>query len=115
MRAGEEPKHDRYHRNLYYAYFQPGNEHFYSADGKDLGVQIDNDKMEMHAKAVDTGEPKYARGTPGFPGPDVGYTHTVQPLQNGGPLSTTRKMVRTAKPRLSGPRSGVAKDGKRRS
>ncbi len=84
--AGEAPKHDRYHRNLYYAYFQPGNEHFYSADEKDLGVQIDNDEMEGEAKAVDTGEPKYARGTPGFPGPDVGYTHTVQPLQNGDPL-----------------------------
>ena len=81
-----DPKHDRYHRNLYYAYFQPGNEHFYSAAGKDLGVQIDNDEMEGDAKAVDTGEPKYARGSDNFPGPDVGYTHTVRPLNNGDPL-----------------------------
>lgn len=42
--------------------------------------------MENDTKAVDTGEPKYARGSPGFPSPDVGYTHTVQPRQNGDPL-----------------------------
>ena len=84
--AGEEPKHDRYHRNLYYATFRPDNAHFYSAAGKDLGVQIDNDEMEGDAKAVDTGEPKYARGSDDFPGPDVGYTHAVQPRRNGDPL-----------------------------
>ena len=84
--AGEEPKHDRYHRNLYYATFRPDNAHFYSAAGKDLGVQIDNAEMEADAKAVDTSEPKYARDSDDFPGPDVGYTHTVQPRKNGDPL-----------------------------
>ena len=84
--ADEEPKHDRYHRNLYYAYFQPENDHFYSVDGQDLGVHIDNDEMENAAKAVDTGEPRYARGSDDFPGHDVGYTHVVKPLEDGSPL-----------------------------
>ena len=39
--AGGGPEghlHDRYHKNMYYCTFNPRNQHFYSVDGKDLGV-----------------------------------------------------------------------------
>jgi hypothetical protein len=46
--------HDRYHRNIYYAYFLPSNQHFYNAAGKDLGVQIDDADQEGSARVVET-------------------------------------------------------------
>jgi hypothetical protein len=55
--AGGGPEghlHDRYHKNLYYTYFTPKNGHFHSADGKDLGVKIDDAIQEQHLKIVDT-------------------------------------------------------------
>jgi hypothetical protein len=50
----EGERHDRYHRNIHYAYFTPHNRHFYSAEGKDLGVQIDNADLEGATKVVET-------------------------------------------------------------
>ena len=50
----EGQRHDRYHRNIHYAYFQPSNRHFYSASGRDLGVQISNDDMDGLTKVVET-------------------------------------------------------------
>jgi hypothetical protein len=50
----EGERHDRYHRNIHYAYFQPSNRHFYSASGRDLGVQIGNDDMDGPTKVVET-------------------------------------------------------------
>ena len=50
----EGERHDRYHRNIHYAYFQPSNRHFYSASGLDLGVQIDNADIEGPTKVVQT-------------------------------------------------------------
>ncbi|MFS8100865.1 BNR repeat-containing protein [Lentzea alba] len=46
--------HDRYHRNIYYAWFDPRNRHFYSAAGKDLGTQIDDADQETHLKVAET-------------------------------------------------------------
>ncbi len=46
--------HDRYHRNIYYTWFDPRNRHFYSAAGKDLGTQIDDADQETHLKVAET-------------------------------------------------------------
>lgn len=46
--------HDRYHRNIYYTWFDPKNRHFYSASGKDLGTQIDDADQETHLKVAET-------------------------------------------------------------
>ena len=42
----EGPKHDRYHKNVYYSYFLPENKHFYCVDGNDLGFSISADEMD---------------------------------------------------------------------
>lgn len=68
--------HDRFHQNLYYAYFQPSDHHFYDVHGRDLGVKIDNNEMEHYAKAVST--PPNTVG--------VGYTHLVQIQDDGRPV-----------------------------
>jgi hypothetical protein len=55
--AGGGPEghlHDRYHRNIHYAYFTPRDGHFHAANGTDLGVQIDNTELEGVTKIVDT-------------------------------------------------------------
>jgi hypothetical protein len=53
----EGPSHDRYHKDVYYAYFKPANRHFYCVDDKgdkDLGFNLD--KNNMYACLVeDTG------------------------------------------------------------
>lgn len=36
----EGPRHDRYHKDVYYAYFRPSNKHFYCAGGKDKGKSL---------------------------------------------------------------------------
>ena len=51
----EGPKHDRYHKDVYYAYFLPENRHFYSAGGKDLGFGIDAQEMQ-ECLAFDSGK-----------------------------------------------------------
>ncbi|WP_245777654.1 BNR-4 repeat-containing protein [Lentzea xinjiangensis] len=50
----EGNKHDRYHRNVYYVSFDPGNLHFYSASGRDLGTQVDDADQEQHLKVAET-------------------------------------------------------------
>lgn len=50
----EGNKHDRYHRNIYYTWFDPQNRHFYSAGGLDLGTQIDDADQEKHLKVAET-------------------------------------------------------------
>ncbi|MFI7600195.1 BNR-4 repeat-containing protein [Actinoplanes sp. NPDC049681] len=55
--AGGGPEghlHDRYHRNLYHVRFSPGDLHFRSADGADLGVGIDDADQEQHLRVVET-------------------------------------------------------------
>jgi len=55
--AGGGPEghlHDRYHKNMYYATFNPRNLHFYSVDGVDLGTTIDDAKQEKYLKIVET-------------------------------------------------------------
>ncbi len=46
--------HDRYHKNIYYTYFTPGDLHFHSADGIDLGTRVDDAEQESYLKVVDT-------------------------------------------------------------
>ncbi len=41
----EGSKHDRYHKDVYYAYFRPSNKHFYCAGGKDKGKSLDAHEM----------------------------------------------------------------------
>jgi hypothetical protein len=55
--AGGGPEghlHDRYHRNIYYTWFNPRNLHFYSASGRDLGTQIDDADQEEYLKVTET-------------------------------------------------------------
>jgi BNR repeat-containing family member len=46
--------HDRYHKNIYYTYFTPGDLHFHAADGRDLGTRIDDAEQEAYLKVADT-------------------------------------------------------------
>jgi hypothetical protein len=46
--------HDRYHKNIYYTWFTPGDLHFHSADGRDLGTSIDDASQEAYLKIADT-------------------------------------------------------------
>ena len=46
--------HDRYHRNIYYAYFTPRDLHFHAADGRDLGTAVDNSEQEKYLKVAQT-------------------------------------------------------------
>ena len=48
-------EHDRYTRNVYYAYLDPSNDHLYDVRGRDLGTSIDDAEGEMYCKALDTG------------------------------------------------------------
>lgn len=50
----EGHRHDRYHRNVYYTWFDPRNRHFYSAAGHDLGTQVDDADQEQHLKVAET-------------------------------------------------------------
>ncbi|SDN31622.1 BNR-4 repeat-containing protein [Allokutzneria albata] len=50
----EGHKHDRYHRNVYYAWFDPATRTFHSAGGRDLGPQIDDADQEQHLKVAET-------------------------------------------------------------
>jgi len=55
--AGGGPEghlHDRYHRNIYYASFTPGDLRFHSATGADLGFSIDDADQETQLKVAQT-------------------------------------------------------------
>jgi hypothetical protein len=55
--AGGGPEghlHDRYHKNIYYTYFTPGDLRFHAADGRDLGTRIDDPEQEQYLKIADT-------------------------------------------------------------
>jgi len=55
--AGGGPEghlHDRYHKNVYYASFTPGDLHFHAADGHDLGTRVDDAEQEAYLKVADT-------------------------------------------------------------
>ncbi|NUR69619.1 MAG: hypothetical protein HOU81_02260 [Hamadaea sp.] len=46
--------HDRYHRNVYYATFTPGDLRFHSATGVDLGFTVDDADQEAYLKVAQT-------------------------------------------------------------
>ncbi|PRY46102.1 hypothetical protein [Umezawaea tangerina] len=55
--AGGGPEghlHDRYHRNVYYTWFDPRTLHFSSAGGRDLGTQVDDADQERYLKVAET-------------------------------------------------------------
>ena len=79
-------RHDRYHRNVYVAYFRPSDLHFESVTGRDLGTQLSNDEMEGDAKALDTGEPRFAMDAADFDTHDVDYVSTVDERADGAPV-----------------------------
>ena len=82
----DDNKHDRYHRNMYVAYFRPYDLHFESVAGKDLGTQLTNDEMEADAKVLDTGEPKFAMDSDDFDTHDVDYVSVVDERADGKPV-----------------------------
>ena len=75
----EGPKHDRYHKDVYYAYFLPGNKHFYSAGDRDLGLSISADEMKyclvFDSGALDAANPK-----------TVGYSLLLSWVNDSKPL-----------------------------
>lgn len=55
--AGGGPEgnlHDRYHRNLYVASFDPATGHFFAPSGTDLGPVVDDDAQERSCRVVQT-------------------------------------------------------------
>lgn len=46
--------HDRYHRNVYVASFDPATRHFHAPSGADLGEVIDDDAQERFCRIVET-------------------------------------------------------------
>lgn len=75
--------HNQYHKDVYYAYFQPDNQHFYCADGRDLGRSINKINMH-HCRVEDTGPLDVnARFR-------VGYIQLVHYQDNGRPLVVYR-------------------------
>jgi hypothetical protein len=49
-------KHDAFHKNVYYAYFTPADQHFHNAAGQDLGTAIPGNAMAA-CLVADTGKP----------------------------------------------------------
>lgn len=75
----EGPKHDRYHKDVYYAYFRPINKHFYCAGGKDMGKSLDAKEME-DCVVEDTGP--LSKTTPH----SVSYIQLVHYTNKGHPV-----------------------------
>ncbi|WP_158886663.1 BNR-4 repeat-containing protein [Amycolatopsis anabasis] len=50
----DQHKHDFYHRNVYFASFDPATLRFFSASGRDLGTQVDDAEQERYLKVADT-------------------------------------------------------------
>jgi hypothetical protein len=74
-------EHDYYHRNLYYAAFQPGDRHFYNAAGDDLGAGVDCGAANRLPLVLET-ELKRAKPL----SRDVGYTHLVGSMAGNRPV-----------------------------
>jgi hypothetical protein len=80
--AGGGPEghlHDRYHRNIYYASFTPGDLHFHSAAGDDLGTSIDDPDQEGWLKVAHTELQQPNPRTPDYIS-HVGYSHNGKPF-----------------------------------
>lgn len=75
----ESPRHNRYHKDVYYSYFQPSNKHFYCANGRDLGVSISKTDM-AHCLVEDTGTPNSRRPHA------VGYVQLIHYTKGASPL-----------------------------
>jgi hypothetical protein len=73
-------QHDRYHRNIYFAAFDPANLHFYSAAGHDMGTQVDDAGQERDLKVAETplGRQWWAKSP--------SYVHLVGALGDGRPF-----------------------------
>ena len=81
----EGPKHNRYHKNVYYSYLNLTNEHFYNAAGFDLGTSINNSDSVNYCLAVDSGPLRFknTRSTETY---DIGYISSVNYSNSGNPL-----------------------------
>ena len=76
--------HDDYHKNMYYAFFQMSDQHWYAADGTDLGTNITDTEAEAHAKVFDSGAlvgNKELGQTQ-----DIGYTSKAVLNSDGNPV-----------------------------
>lgn len=81
--SAEGHEHDRYHENVYYAYFVPSELKFYNADGTDLGYRIDESDSDL-CKVFDSLPPTNPE-TSSNPF-DIGYRHLVHYTDAGDPL-----------------------------
>ncbi|WP_084557453.1 BNR-4 repeat-containing protein [Hamadaea tsunoensis] len=80
--AGGGPEghlHDRYHRNIYYTSFTPGDLHFHSAAGDDLGTSIDDPEQESLLQVAQTDLQTVNPRTPDYISL-VGDTRTGRPF-----------------------------------
>lgn len=73
----EGRSHDRYHRNVYYAWFSPDELRFYSVTRRSLGHWLDREASENHCLVHDTGQPD---------GHDVDYIQHVHTTASGEPV-----------------------------
>ena len=76
--------HNEFHRNVYYAYFKPGDGHLYDVDDNDLGVTINNTESENNCKIYDSGPPS---------GTDIEHINRVDVFSNGKPVVIYTKRV----------------------
>ena len=81
----EGPKHDMYHKNIYHAYLNLTNDHFYNVAGVDLGTTINNNQSVNHCLAVDSGPLTFKRDgdTRTY---DIGYISSVSYSDSGNPI-----------------------------
>jgi len=77
-------KHDRFHKNMYYAFFSLTDQQWYAADGTNLGTNITDNDAETYAKVFDSGALEGNRDL--GQQPDVGYTSKAVLDADGNPL-----------------------------
>ena len=70
--------HATYGRNVYYAYLDPSNDHFYNIKGEDLGKTIEKTELDDFCLVLDTGIPER--------GHLAGLQVSVHYRDNGSPL-----------------------------
>ncbi len=76
-------RHDRFHKNMYYAFFSLADQNWYAADGTNLGTNITDAEAETHALVFDSGA---LEGTFDQGNQDIGYVSKTVLDDGGNPL-----------------------------
>jgi hypothetical protein len=78
------PLHDRFHKNMYYAFYQFADQSWYAADGTNLGTNITDLEAESSALVFDSGALEGRRDLSQVQ--DIGYTSKAVLDADGNPL-----------------------------